>query len=227
VSRCSFIAAALAAAALAGCGSGRAAPVRLAVFQVAAGDGLRPDQIATAFALGPGRAVTVAHVLVGRPPGSPLGLRGAGARDPRPVSIMAIDERDDLALLAVPGLSAPRARLGDARGDVVVLVVRGDQVRALPARVRRAIIAHIRTPDGRRVVRRDALELRADISPGDSGAPVVAPDGRVAGVVFAQSSVRAHTAYAVAVSGLESPRLRAARNHSTAPASASSGGRNT
>jgi V8-like Glu-specific endopeptidase len=56
-------------------------------------------------------------------------------------------------------------------------------------------------------VRRPALELRVDVGPGDSGAPVVTPDGRVGGVVFARSNVRDHTAYAVAVSALGS-RLR-------------------
>jgi S1-C subfamily serine protease len=197
-------AATLAAAALAGCGSGDGAH-RPAVFQVAVGSGLRPDEVATAFALGPGRLVTVAHVLGRRAPGATVRLQGA-----RRATILAIDERDDLALLAVPGLRAARARLGTARGDVLVLVVRNGSVRALPAEVRRAIIARIRTPDGRRVVRRHALELRADVQPGDSGAPVVGRDGRVAGVVFAQSHVRPHTAYAVAVSALGSPRLRPA-----------------
>jgi S1-C subfamily serine protease len=205
---------------LTGCGADHRAPAPPAVFQVAVG-----SEVATAFALGPGRVVTVAHLLGTR-------LRGTKVRlNDRTARILAIDERDDLALLAVPGLSAPRTRLGDARGDVVVLVVRGDRVRALPARVRRPILARIRTPDGRRVVRRHALELRADVEPGDSGAPVVGPDGRVAGIVFAQSDVREHTAYAVAVSALASPRLRPAGHrssstHATAPRSASSAGRN-
>jgi S1-C subfamily serine protease len=68
--------------------------------------------------------------------------------------------------------------------------------------VRRAIVAHIRTPDGHRIVRRPALELDAAVLPGDSGAPVLTPDGRVAGVVFARSNRRAHTAYAVAASAI-------------------------
>jgi S1-C subfamily serine protease len=68
--------------------------------------------------------------------------------------------------------------------------------------VRRAIVAHIRTPDGQRIVRRPALELDAAVLPGDSGAPVLTPDGRVAGVVFARSNRRAHTAYAVAASAI-------------------------
>ena len=45
--------------------------------------------------------------------------------------------------------------------------------------------------------RRPALELRAAVAVGDSGAPVVTSGGRVAGVVFARSRTRADVAYAV------------------------------
>jgi S1-C subfamily serine protease len=170
----------LAILAVSGCGD----TGRPAVFQVES----RPDEVATAFALGSDRAVTVAHVLDGRV---------VRLRDGRRATVQSVDQTNDLAVLSVPGLDAPRTRFRSASGDVVVLVVRRDRVVALPAHVRRSIIARIRTPDGRRVVRRRALELAADIAPGDSGAPVVARDGRVTGVVFAQSNRREHTAYAV------------------------------
>jgi S1-C subfamily serine protease len=172
----------LALLAVSGCGdSGRPA-----VFQVAS----QPHEVATAFALGSDRAVTVAHVLDGRV---------VRLRDGRSATVQSVDQANDLAVLSVPGLHAPRTRFRSASGDVVVLVVRRDRVVALPAHVRRSIVARIRTPDGRRVVRRRALELVTDIAPGDSGAPVVTRDGRVAGVVFAQSNRRDHTAYAVSV----------------------------
>jgi S1-C subfamily serine protease len=168
---------------------------RPAVFQVAS----RPNEVATAFALGSDRAVTVAHVLDGRV---------VRLRDGRSATVQSVDQTNDLAVLSVPGLHAPRTRFRSASSDVVVLVVRRGRVVALPAHVRRLIIARIRTPDGRRVVRRPALELAADIAPGDSGAPVVTRDGRVVGVVFAQSNRREHTAYAV--SALAAPPLRPA-----------------
>jgi V8-like Glu-specific endopeptidase len=44
---------------------------------------------------------------------------------------------------------------------------------------------------------RDALELRADVGAGDSGAPVVDGRGHLLGVVFARSRARDGTAYAV------------------------------
>jgi S1-C subfamily serine protease len=182
----------LACVPLAACGSGHDASPGPAVFKVAVG-----GEVATAFALGTGRAVTVAHLLAGRRPGATVRLLG-GHR----ATIVRVDERDDLALLAVSGLEAPRTRVTGADGDAFVLVVRGERVRRLPVRVRRPILARIRTPDGRRVVRRRALELRADVEAGDSGAPVVTKDGRVAGIVFARSDLDDHKAYAVAASGL-------------------------
>jgi S1-C subfamily serine protease len=167
---------------VAGCGGTSAD--RPAVFQVSS----RPHEVATAFALGPDRVVTVAHVIEGR------SLR---LQDGRRATVESVDQANDLAVLSVPGLRSPQARLGKAAGDVTVLVLRRGRITALSAHVRRSINARIRTPDGRRIVQRPALELAVEIDPGDSGAPVVAGDGSVVGVVFAQSTRRADTAYAV------------------------------
>jgi S1-C subfamily serine protease len=190
VRRWALIAAALL---IAGCGGDKhrdaAGP---AVFKVKVGS----SEVATGFALGPSEAVTVAHVFEDRTPADATRL-GDGRR----ADILFVDRADDVALLSIPGLDAPATRFGTASGDVAVLVMRRNHVRALPAHVRRSINARIATLDGR-LVRRPALELAADIAPGDSGAPVVTGDGRVAGVIFAQSNKRAHTAYATAVSGL-------------------------
>ena len=188
--RGALVAAALLVAACGG-GANRDA-VHPTVFQVKVG----PDEVATGFALGSNEAVTVAHVFEDRIPADATRL-GDGRR----ANVLFVDRANDVALLSIPGLHAPATRFGTARGHVVVLVMRRNHVRALPAHVRRSINARIRTLDGH-VVRRPALELAADIAPGDSGAPVVTGDGRVAGVIFAQSNERAHTAYATAVSGL-------------------------
>jgi S1-C subfamily serine protease len=198
------VAALAALLAAAGCGDNRPASAMPKVFHVGVGGG-PSHEVATAFALGAGRAVTVAHVLGDRRPGARVRVTHR-----RRATILAIDQRDDLALLSVPGLQADRAKFTDASGDVLVLVLRGRHVHPLLASVRRAIVARIRTPDGRRVVRRHALELRADIAPGDSGAPVVTADGRIVGVIFAESNRREHTAYAVAVSALAGLRRRPA-----------------
>jgi S1-C subfamily serine protease len=182
---------------LGGCGHARPRPARPLAVQVLVADGLSAEA-ATGFVLRPGRVVTVAHVLDAR--GARVRVRVAGAPDRR-ARIVSVDERDDLAMLAVPGLRAARARLGGTAGTAI-LVLRGGRARLVPASVRRSIVARIRTPDGRRVVRRPALELQAVVLPGDSGAPVLAADGRVAGVVFARSNLRARTAYAVSSGAL-------------------------
>jgi S1-C subfamily serine protease len=208
------VAAALAAPA-AGCGGHGTRPPRPAVLEVAVTEELRPDEIATGFALGPGRVVTVAHVLGARRVGARVRVRPPGGRGRgrgRPATVASIDEGDDLAVLDVPGLHAPSADLERAAGAVVVLALRGGRVQALAARVRRSIVARIRTPDGRRIVRRPALELGVDVRPGDSGAPVLTSGGRVAGVVFAISERRPRTAYAVDLSRL---RRRPARTAAT------------
>jgi S1-C subfamily serine protease len=160
----------LAVVLLAGCGGGEAPgvlPVR-----VAQGD-------ATAFAIGDGRAVTVAHVLrAGRP------VRVAARR----ARVLRVDRRLDVAVLATGAGRGSAARGGAARaGDrVTVRVLRSGAVRALRATVRRTIAARVRSPGGA-VRARPALELAAAVMRGDSGAPVLDGDGRVLGVVFASA----------------------------------------
>jgi hypothetical protein len=65
------------------------------------------------------------------------------------------------------------------------------------AAVRRAIDARVRAPAPSRPLHRPALELAARLRAGDSGAPVLADGGEVAGVLFARSRDAAGTAYAV------------------------------
>jgi hypothetical protein len=133
-------------------------------------------EVATGLA-GGARVTTVAHALTGG------ALRAGGRR----ASVLRVDAARDLAVLAVPGLhAAPAPPVAGVR----ILVRRGGRTVALPARVRRRITAHLRGATRR------ALELEASVEPGDSGAPVVAP-GRLLGIVFARSTRRPDTAYAI------------------------------
>jgi S1-C subfamily serine protease len=179
----------LAAAVLAGCdgGGGPAAPPGVLPVRVPTGQA-RPDADATAFAIGRGRAVTVAHVLRS---GRPVLVAARQAR------VLHVDRRLDVAVLAIGG-RASAVRRGAARaGDrVTVRVLRGGAVRALRATVRRTITARVRAPSGRVRVR-PALELAAGVTPGDSGAPVLDGRGHLVGVVFAQAADRDARAYAL------------------------------
>jgi S1-C subfamily serine protease len=153
------------------------------VVRVAVSSPAGAAELATGFAAGGGRIVTVAHVL---------DAGGAVTVDGRRAAVIRVDRRDDLALLAVRGLRAPVASTGSGAGAARLLLRSGPR----PASVRRAITATVRiAPDP--PVRRPALELAADVAHGDSGAPVLDGQGRVTGVVFAASTGHAHTAYAV------------------------------
>jgi S1-C subfamily serine protease len=195
-------AAALLLVAVAGCGADRRAQPP-AVLAVRVPTGALSGEYATASALGAGRALTVAHVLRA---GRPVVVGGRRAR------ILRVDRTLDLATLAVPGLRAPapaRAAAASAGERVGVRVLRDGATRTLPATVRRVITA--RVSGGGVVEVRPALELATAVLPGDSGAPVVAPDGRVVGVVFARVDGSAGIAYAVRLAGPPSPPARPAR----------------
>ena len=137
------------------------------VVEVAVG-----HDVAKGFVAADGRVVTVAHVLGG----------DTVAVDGRPASVVRVDRRLDLAVLRVGGIEG-EARFGGGSGTTVL---------GRPAPVVRHIDARV---DGS--APRPALELRADVETGDSGAPVITASGRVAGIVFARSRTRARTAYAV------------------------------
>jgi S1-C subfamily serine protease len=87
-------------------------------------------------------------------------------------------------------------RLGDAAGAVRVLTTAG----ARPAELRRQVVARLVDQPGR--PRRPSLDLAVTVAPGDSGAPVLDADGAVVGVVYARSTRRDGTAYAVRGEGL-------------------------
>src|SRR4051812_11924414 len=164
---------------LAGCGGGGGP----AVLDVRV-----PGGEATAFAIGGGRALTVAHVLRGD---DPVLVATRRAR------VLRVDRRLDVAILAVrDGGSAGGLGAARAGGRVTVRVLREGASRALPATVRRVISARVHGLDGRVRVR-PALELAAAVMPGDSGAPVIDDGGSVLGVVFAQASGDDALAYAL------------------------------
>ena len=149
---------------------------------------------ATGFVVAPDRVVTVAHAVGGR-----VTVRGDDGVARR-AAVLRRDRALDLALLRVPGVRPAAPAPGATR-----VVVRRDGARmAVPAAIGRRVDARVRTAAGRVIGRRPALELRAGVEPGDSGAPVVA-DGRIAGVVFAVSRRRAGVTYAVDAAAL--PRL--------------------
>ena len=116
------VAAALAAVLAGGCGGSDAPRRPPQVLRVTvAASGLVPE-VATGVAAGDGRVLTVAHALAGRG-----AVRVAG----RPARVLRVDDRLDLALLAVPGLRAPAVRLGGDARRVTLAVLRDGRTTAL------------------------------------------------------------------------------------------------
>ncbi|MFP5308124.1 MAG: MarP family serine protease [Actinomycetes bacterium] len=147
--------------------------------------------------------VTNAHVIAGaediqvrRPDGEVL-----------PAEAVTFDPDRDLAILRVPGLGQQPLQLGTVveGGDAAVIGYPGgqDTPRVAPASTR-----EVRTTIGRdiyneRRTERQVVFLAAELRQGDSGSPVISPEGTVVGVTFAVSPDRATTAYALAPAEVE------------------------
>ncbi|MGZ4595325.1 MAG: MarP family serine protease [Actinomycetes bacterium] len=150
------------------------------------------------FVISPHHVLTNAHVVAGvdRP-----NVRVGGAGRRLSARVVVFDPERDLAVLYVPDLTA-RALAFDhdgGRGDqgVVAGFPQGGPFRLAPARVRDTIEA--RGPDiyQQRQVTREVFSLYADVEPGNSGGPLLAPNGEVYGVIFAKSLDDPNTGYAL------------------------------
>ena len=139
----------------------------------------------------PGRVLTSAHVVAG----SSSVTVALGGRETAAI-VVALDPVNDLAVLAVDRAFSPAAGLGRARvaDRGVVMVMRAGQVTPLAVTVRRLITLQTEDIYLAGVHDRDAVELEADIEPGDSGSGVLVR-GRVVAVVFARDRTSPHTAY--------------------------------
>jgi S1-C subfamily serine protease len=184
-------AAVLALAAFGGlaCGEAYSPPEPLRVTVTATG---LEDEVATAVPAGAGRVWTVAHVLAGA-----RSVRVAG----RPARVLRVDRRLDLAVLGVDGLRGARPHYGRAGGPAVVHVLRRGRPVRIAARLQRRVSAAVREPQSGRTDVRPALELRAAVVPGDSGAPVTDARGRLVGMIFARALDGPETAWALDVGG--------------------------
>jgi S1-C subfamily serine protease len=151
------------------------------------------------FAYARGRVLTNAHVVAGA--GQPT-IRVPGDPAVYDAIVVAIDPRLDLAVLRVDGLPAPplafatrEAQTGD--GAVVAGFPGGGDLEAGAARIRARLAARGEDIYGRSGVVRDVYSFRGTVVPGHSGGPLLAPSGRVYGVVFAAGLGEEETGYAL------------------------------
>jgi len=163
------------------------------------GEGCGVIQEGSGFVVDGDMVVTNAHVVAGIRHPVVEALDGG----PYATDIVLYDPRLDLAVMRVPGLREPSLTLDGS------LVTRGTTGAALgypgggpftaqPAGVADAFEATGLDIYGRVQITREVYEIDSIIRPGNSGGPLVEPDGLVVGVVFARSTTNGDIGYALA-----------------------------
>ncbi|MEN2740057.1 MarP family serine protease [Microbacterium sp. X-17] len=160
------------------------------------------------FAVTPDRIVTNAHVVAGVE--TPLvELPGEAGREGR---VVYFDPTGDLAVIAVDGLDAtplPVVPTPAPGSDAVVQGYPwGGPFTTGAARVLSVGPANVPDIYDRPAPPREIATLAAVVRPGNSGGPLLTPDGRVAGVVFARSDTDDNIGFALTAADL-APALAA------------------
>lgn len=165
------------------------------VLKVFATGGCPLNHEGTAFVVAHDEVVTNAHVVAGSRSVTVGGLRA---------SVALFDPRDDLAVLRVPGLAEPALRLRSVRAvpgtpaRVVGFPLNGSRTLA-PAQLRGSVTGLGRDIYNQDLATRTYLVVAAQISPGNSGSPVLV-GSTVAGVIVSKSLSEPQTAYAIPAS---------------------------
>ena len=161
------------------------------------------SQSGTGFVVADDRVVTNAHVVAGVTEPvveAPNGEAIAG-------SIVYFDPVLDLAIIAVPGLTADPLPLGDSLPAGTDAAVQGypfgGPFTSGAARVMQVGTAQVDDIYGTSTHPREVYTLAADVRQGNSGGPVLTLDGTVAGVVFARSADTASVGFAMTMAELD------------------------
>lgn len=162
------------------------------VVKVLAGGRCGQEREGTAFFVGAHEVVTNAHVVAGE---SVITVDGMRAQ------VALFDPREDVAVLRVASLERPVLTLSSAvaRTGVAARIIGFplNSSRTLtPARVRGEITAQGRDIYYQQLFTRTVLVLWAQVSPGNSGSPVLVGT-KVVGVVVSKSLSEPETAYAI------------------------------
>ncbi|HEY2551644.1 MAG TPA: MarP family serine protease [Streptosporangiaceae bacterium] len=175
------------------------AMARVSVVKI---DGLAPSCSKTiegsGFVIAPDRVLTNAHVVAGVTE-QLHAVTDTGTS--LTAHVVLYDPRRDIAVLDVPGLSAPPLAFASQAKVGASAIVAGYPLNhsftAVAARVGRAETATGPDIYQTATVRRQIYAIRAVVEPGNSGGPLLTPDGRVYGVVFAASVAVPDTGYAL------------------------------
>jgi S1-C subfamily serine protease len=150
----------------------------------------------TGFVFAPQRVMTNAHVVAGtRSLVVEVGDERLEGR------VVVYDPERDLAVIAVPGLSAPVMRFAPTARPGADAIVVGYPLDGpytpVPARIRD--VRQVRGPDiyNAQTVEREVYTIRATVRSGNSGGPLLAPNGTVYGVIFAAAVDDPQTGFAL------------------------------
>ena len=149
--------------------------------------------------IAPDYVMTNAHVLAGV---SDPSVSIPGFVTSRSADVVYFDSSIDVAVLHVPGLGAVPLQFSDvlaSTGDPAVVAgfPGGGPLDASAARVRALIEARGEDIYGQAGVVRSVYSLRGSVIPGNSGGPLLSPEGQVYGMVFASGLGDPTTGYAL------------------------------
>jgi len=150
------------------------------------------------FVYAPEHVLTNAHVVAGT---TSVAVKDEDG-DRHSARVVVYDPERDLAVLYVPDFTAPSLRLADdaldTGADAIVLGYPLDgPYDAQAARVRD--VGDITGPDiyDEQRVTREVYTIRALVRSGNSGGPLITPNGRVLGVIFAAAADDKNTGFAL------------------------------
>lgn len=157
------------------------------------------NQSGSGFVVSPNRIVTNAHVVAGvtQPVVEAPGLGAVTG------TVVYFDPADDLAVIAVSGLSAPPLQsapdLPAGSRAVTDGYPFGGPFDSDPAEV--ISVSTLRVADiyGQNPSPREVYTLAADVQEGESGGPLLSETGLVAGVIFAKGATTPNVGYALAM----------------------------
>lgn len=160
-------------------------------------------QTGTGFVVADERVVTNAHVVAGTERPVIEALNGQVLTG----TIVYFDATDDLAVIAVPGLTPDALRMGITARPGTSTAIEGYPFGG-PITVNAALVQHVTLADSPNIYGlgaspREVYTLAGQVNPGNSGGPLLTLDGDVVGAIFAKSADQQNVGYAMTLTELQ------------------------